>query len=105
MAGKRIDLTAAQRAACDSWLRCYAPADFSWSEVLVHVNAVYQWHEHPSNQGKTLLVGLTDFHGGELDLRDAGLHEVSGRMILFNGRQMHRTLPFAGLRVTLVAFA
>ena len=105
LAGKRLRLTAHQQAACDSWLRCHAPPGFLWSEVLVHVNAVYGWHEHPRNQGASLLVGLTDFSGGQLQISGAAPFEVSGCMVLFDGRRKHRTHSFAGLRITLVAFS
>ncbi len=98
-------LSPEQEAACDSWLRCHAPRGFSWSQALVHVDARYAWHEHPWNRGATLLVGLTDFSGGQLQVSGEAPCEVSRRLVLFDGRRRHRTHAFAGLRITLVAFS
>ena len=103
-AGKRLRLTPTQEAACDSWIRCHSPEAFKWKSILVHVNALYSWHEHLHNEGKSLLVGLTDFCGGELEIHGETPYAVSGRMIIFDGRRKHKTHIFSGLRVTLVAF-
>lgn len=72
---------------------------------MVHVNAIYTWHDHLSNTSDTLLIGLTDFVGGELEIHEDGVHAVSGRTVRFDGTRRHRTRPFVGLRVTLVAFS
>ena len=103
--GRGVFLDASRYAACESWLRCHAPKDFRWRDILVHVNATYQWHTHELNIGASLLVGLTDYHGGEIEVQGSGVFPTSERMVLFDGRRRHRTCAFFGLRVTLVAFS
>ena len=73
--------------------------------IILICSGGYGWHAHPFNRGVTLLVGLTEFHGGQVETRHDGPHEISRRMVLFDGRREHRTLKFAGLRVSLVAFS
>ena len=101
---RRLLLDSEQQNACDAWLKQNAPEGFTWGELLVNVNANYDWHEHLQNTGDSLLVGLTHYVGGHLEIDDEAALPTSGRMIRFNGRRRHRTHPFFGLRVTLVAF-
>ena len=103
--GRGVFLDSSKYAACESWLRCHAPKDFRWRDVLVHVNATYRWHAHELNTGASLLVGLTDYCGGELEVQGEGAFSTSESMVLFDGRKRHRTCAFLGLRVTLVAFS
>lgn len=103
--GKGVVLDASKHAACESWLRCHAPAGFSFQRILLHVNSTYRWHVHEKNTGTSLLVGLSDYAGGELEVRGDGVFPTSASMVLFDGRRPHRTRDFVGLRVTLVAFS
>ena len=103
--GRGIFLDASKYAACESWLRCHALTDFRWRDILVHVNVTYRWHAHERNTGASLLVGLTDYCGGELEVQEGGVFLTSASMVMFDGRKMHRTHDFLGLRVTLVAFS
>ena len=44
--GRGVFLDASKYAVCESWLRCHAPKDFHWRDILIHVNATYRWHAH-----------------------------------------------------------
>jgi len=103
--GRGVILDASQYAACESWLRFHAPRGFCWQRIVVHVNSTYRWHAHGGNTGASLLVGLTDYSGGELEIQGDGSFPTSECMVVFDGRNMHRTHAFLGLRVTLVAFS
>ena len=103
--GRGVFLDASKYAVCESWLRCHAPKDFHWRDILIHVNATYRWHTHERNTGASLLVGLTDYCGGELEVQEEGTFSTSESMVFFDGRKRHRTCAFLGLRVTLVAFS
>lgn len=83
-------------------------AGFDFNSVYVNKNVVCKWHIDSKNVGESLLVGVGNYTGGQSALRinnkERKFH-IKSQSLLFNGSEIeHRSLPFKGIRYSLVFF-
>ena len=76
----------------------------AWTSIQVNHNTVAEWHADSRNQGPSLLWAGGDYRGGDVEIQGGRRHPTSGRAITFDGRWLHRSHEFTGLRYSLVAF-
>lgn len=84
--------------------------DFDFSCVTINKNLQCKEHKDGLNMGESLMLGLGDYRGGLLGIRNeegkVKLHETQHKIIKFNGsKYRHFTTPFKGTRYTLVFFS
>ena len=82
--------------------------DFTFTSIQLVVNARAQVHVDKGNVGPSLAVTLGPFSGGELCTHDPEPNSfpvgAPGVVTKFDGRKAHFILPFAGDRVSIIAF-
>ena len=82
---------------------------FDFNSVTINKNVVFKEHKDGLNMGESVMVGLGDYRGGLLGIRNekgkVKFHETQYKLIKFNGsRYAHYTTPFEGTRYTLVFY-
>ena len=77
---------------------------FTWSSLQINLDTVADWHQDSDNIGNSAILVGGDFSGGEFVLQDFAPSDMRGHVAFFNGRLWHRSLPFSGHRVSVVAF-
>ena len=82
--------------------------DFHFNSVYVNKNVRCKRHLDSKNIGKSLLVGLGEYTGGETVLYindNTKKFNIQNYSLVFNGSEIeHRSLPFKGTRYSLVFF-
>ena len=84
-------------------------SDFNFKCVQINKNLQCSEHKDGLNVGISIMVGLGDYRGGLLGIRDENgkvkNNETWHKLIKFNGSKFsHYTTPFTGERYTLVFF-
>ena len=84
-------------------------ADFEFDTVTINKNVVFKEHKDNLNTGESVMVGLGDYRGGLLGIRNEKgkikFHETQYKLIKFNGsKYSHFTTAFTGTRYTLVFY-
>ncbi len=92
----------------DEFKNLYFP-DFDFTSVMINKNLQCKEHKDGLNTGESVMLGLGDYRGGLLGIRDdegkVKLHETQHKLIKFNGsKYSHFTTDFTGERYTLVFF-
>jgi len=63
-------------------------------------------HRDRVNQGESIIVGLGDYEGGELQVLPFGAFDIRYRFLQFDGSKYeHGTLPFQGQRYSIVFYS
>lgn len=91
----------------ESFIKSHKPS-FNFDSVYVNKNVVCKRHVDSKNVGETLLIGLGKYTGGQTVLyinnKELKFH-IKSSSLIFNGSELeHRSLPFEGIRYTLVFF-
>ena len=86
----------------------HLPKYFFWTQVQINKNWAIQPHKDASNQGQSYIVGLGDYHGGDLVVNVNGKNKsvnIKNKIYGFNGsKYTHWVTPFVGERWSLVFF-
>ena len=78
--------------------------EFVYTTVTMNKNFKCLPHVDGKNVGKSWIIGLGDYSGGELNIEGVK-HDIRGRWLKFNGSEKeHWVEPFEGNRYTLVYF-
>ena len=77
---------------------------FTWTSLQVNFNTVADWHVDQGNIGHSAMLVAGDFTDGEFVLEGSPPMALAGRLLIFSGARWHRSLPFAGTRLSIVAF-
>ena len=81
---------------------------FEFDSVYVNKNVKCKKHLDSKNVGESLLVGLGKYTGGQTVLYINGKERkfnIQNNSLIFNGTEIvHRSLPFSGIRYSLVFF-
>ena len=77
---------------------------FTWTSLQVNHNTVASWHQDSGNLGTSAILIGGDFDGGEFELESLPAMDLRNHLTFFNGQAWHRSLPFEGHRVSIVAF-
>ena len=75
-----------------------------WTSLQLNLNTVSDWHQDWGNIGLSAIGALGDYHGGEFQLQGFPHMDINGKLMIFDGRVRHRSLPFRGTRLSFVAF-
>ena len=78
---------------------------FHWSSLQINMNTVAEWHQDSGNTGPSAMVVGGSFSGGEFQIDGHAPTQLAGRIIFFDGHNWHRSLPFKGTRLSIVAFS
>lgn len=83
--------------------------NFQFNNVTINKNLQCKEHKDKLNQTESIMIGLGDYRGGLLGIRDekgkVKFHETQYKAIKFNGaKYSHFTTPFKGTRYTLVFY-
>jgi len=92
----------------DEFKNLYFP-DFDFTSVMINKNLQCKEHKDGLNTGESVMVGLGDYRGGLLGIRNeegkVKLYETQHKLIKFNGsKYSHFTTDFTGERYTLIFF-
>jgi len=85
--------------------------NFKFTSIQVNDNHKSSRHKDGNNVGKSYIIALGDYTGGELRLYNPdgkGYKDINikGRFATFNGSELeHETLPFKGTRYSLVYYS
>ena len=85
--------------------------NFKFTSIQINENQKTSKHLDGYNVGKSYIIGLGDYTGGEVRLytKDGKSHKdinIKNRWATFNGSELeHETLPFKGDRYTLVYYS
>ena len=82
---------------------------FQFNTITINKNLQCKEHKDKLNCGKSIMLGLGDYYGGLLGIRDENgkvkLHATQYKLIKFDGHKYsHFTTPFTGTRYTLVFY-
>jgi len=83
--------------------------DFEWTTIQLNLNTQCDVHVDANNMGPSKIIGLGDYRGGDLWVKDLGAVDIKDRFLEFDGRKAHATMPFQvvgmhGNRFSLVYF-
>lgn len=82
--------------------------EFIFDSVYVNRNVVCKKHIDSKNVGESLLVGVGKYTGGQTVLYINGKERkfhIKSNSLIFNGSEIeHKSLPFNGIRYSLVFF-
>lgn len=76
---------------------------FKWTTITINKNLQTKPHTDSHNVGKSWIIGLGDYQGGELVI-DGVEHDIKEKWLQFDGTIEHYTKPFIGTRYSLVFF-
>tara|TARA_A100001201_G_scaffold142457_1_gene140727 strand:- start:4968 stop:5480 length:513 start_codon:yes stop_codon:yes gene_type:complete len=85
--------------------------NFKFTSIQINENQKTSKHKDGYNVGKSYIIGLGDYTGGEVRLytKDGKSHKdinIKNRWATFDGSELeHETLPFKGQRFTLVYYS
>lgn len=74
-----------------------------WTSLQVNLNTVRSVHTGHGNRGVSVILGLGDYTNGELKVATQ-TYDIKDRGLLFDGLLPHKSLPFEGCRISIVAF-
>ena len=77
---------------------------FTWTSLQVNYNTVADWHVDQGNIGHSAMLVAGNFTGGEFVLEGSPPMALAGKLLIFSGARRHRSLPFSGVRLSIVAF-
>ena len=86
-----------------AWLRSVKP-DFEFTTVQINKSTLCQLHVDQNNLGLSAFIALGDFTGGELWVDGMTGIEVHNKWTVFNGNEVHCTVPFSGTRYSFAFF-
>ena len=83
--------------------------DYDFDTITINKNLQCKEHKDKLNTKESIMLGLGDYRGGLLGIRDekgkVKFHETQYKLIRFNGSKFsHFTTPFKGTRYTLVFY-
>ena len=78
---------------------------FKWTSMQINVNTVPRYHTDRNNVGPSILLVLGNHKGGEVQVEGHEPVAECETLWLFNGNDKHRSMPFDGVRVSVVWFA
>tara|TARA_E500000305_G_scaffold111886_2_gene128772 strand:+ start:4676 stop:5182 length:507 start_codon:yes stop_codon:yes gene_type:complete len=85
--------------------------NFKFTSIQINENQKTSKHKDGYNVGKSYIIGLGDYTGGEVRVytSDGKSHKdinIKNKWVSFNGSELeHETLPFKGDRYTLVYYS
>ena len=77
---------------------------FTWTSLQINSNTTADWHVDSCNKGLSVMIVLGNFTGGEFEVEGSSKLQLSGKAVLFDGRQKHRSHKFEGERWSIIAF-
>ena len=84
--------------------------DFNWRSIMINKNFECKPHYDAGNIGVSVMIGLGDYSGGELFIKDEETNKITKlqtfhNIIRFDGsKYLHWTNKFSGDRFTLVFY-
>lgn len=85
-------------------IREIAP-DFQYTSITVNKNFKCNPHKDRANKSPSLIIGLGDYSGGELNIEGVK-YDIKCRALIFNGSLLeHSTEPFTGTRYSIVYYS
>merc|ERR1712086_970095 len=104
------------------WARLNCGPNFKWTTFTINHNWSSKAHRDKNNVGMSMITAVGKFVGGSLvvynnddrttkpdqwdikDLSDVTEHDIKRQVIFFNGKNIHRTMPFEGTRTSIIFF-
>ena len=83
--------------------RRHAPEHAVCTSIAQLKNSISRKHSDKNNIGPSYAISLGTFSGGELNVagEDVDTHD---KLVCFDGKQIHESKPFAGVRYSLIFF-
>ena len=81
--------------------------NYRFQAVTINKNHASARHTDKYNRGKSYIIGLGNYTGGELVFEEGpykGSHNIKNRWLKFEGDTPHFVRPFKGTRYTLVFY-
>ena len=98
----------------DDWIRDFNAAIARWfrkrqkwfhyTTIQFNSDTVSDWHRDSGNAGLSIIFGLGSYTGGALQVEDSDEVSIHHRLVVFDGRERHRSLEFQGRRFSVVLF-
>lgn len=84
----------------------YMDPHFAWTTCTININVQCQPHFDKKNVGDTMIVGIGDYTGGELELVDTQeLVDIKEKPYYFNGNKVkHCNAKWEGNRISLMFY-
>ena len=76
----------------------------NWSSLQLNVGTISEWHADSANIGDTFIMVDGDFSGGEFQMQGLPKLQLAGHGLIFDASMEHRSRPFYGQRMSVVAF-
>merc|ERR1712085_127501 len=104
------------------WARLNCGPNFKWTTFTINHNWSSKAHRDKNNVGMSMITAMGEFVGGSLvvynnddrktkpdqwdirDLSDVTEHDIKCKSVFFNGKNIHRTMPFEGNRTSIIFF-
>merc|ERR1712194_703782 len=104
------------------WARLNCGPNFKWTTFTINHNWCSKAHRDKNNVGMSMITAVGDVVGGSLvvynnddrktrpdqwdirDLSDVTEHDIKRQAIFFNGKNIHRTMPFEGTKTSIIFF-
>ena len=77
--------------------------DFKYTTIQINKNILSPPHIDKNNVGKSYIIGLGDYQGGELNI-EGKKYNKKNRWKYFDGTKGHWTEPFSGNRYSIIYF-
>jgi hypothetical protein len=78
---------------------------FYWGSLHINKNSVSSRHTDKNNEGLSFIILLGDFSGGSFVTQDWKLtSDEVGTIAVIDGKKVHWSTPFQGLRYSIIAF-
>lgn len=89
---------------CTQIAKKYAPK-FAFTSIQINKNFNGALHVDSRNVGPSMMLTVgTDIQGGQLYVHKQGTMNTKNNIIFFNGNNPHITLPYSGVRYSIVFF-
>ena len=82
-----------------------AVPDFNFTSIQVNKNYLSAMHVDKNNLGPSYIVDVGDYKDGGLWVQRLGGVDCKNKWIQFDGNMPHCTLPYEGIRYTLIFFS
>ena len=77
--------------------------DFEYTSITANKNIVCEKHTDKYNQKPSLAIGLGDYTGGNLIIKDE-IHDIRYKPLIFHGKDEHYNDAFEGERFSLIFY-
>lgn len=99
----KYELTNIQKVCCNL-AKKYAP-DFLFTSIQINKNFDGALHVDRGNIGPSMMITVgSNLRGGELYVHKSGIHSTLNSIVFFDGTEPHMTLPYNGIRYSIVLF-